>query len=142
LAQATEPARRLHALFKCCKAAICAAAAHPTAVYRAPRIVLSIAWTVEHSHCHENTEQKQNKSQHHQSLPLWDYLTGSKNKIWARGCFDLSQNTSLLGPRRFPPPWSAPQGAGCGLSATLGKILIFSSCYALTVFGRGPTMFP
>jgi hypothetical protein len=39
LTKAAEPARGIHALLKCCKAAICAAA-RPTAVNRAPRIVL------------------------------------------------------------------------------------------------------
>jgi hypothetical protein len=41
LAKAAEPAGGIHALLKCCKAAICAAA-RPTAVNRAPRIVLGL----------------------------------------------------------------------------------------------------
>jgi hypothetical protein len=94
-------------LFKCCKAAICAAAAHPTAVYRAPRIVLSIAWTVEHSHCHENTEQKQNKSQHHQS----DYLTGSKIRSWQEDaliCVKMRAFSAPAASRRLGPLREAP----------------------------------
>jgi hypothetical protein len=38
--KAAEPARGVHALLKCCKAAICAA--RPAAVNRAPRIVLGL----------------------------------------------------------------------------------------------------
>jgi hypothetical protein len=41
LTKAAEPARGIHALLKCCKAAICAAT-RPTAVNRAPRIVLGL----------------------------------------------------------------------------------------------------
>ena len=43
LAEAAEPARGVHALFKCYEAAICAAADRATAIKRAPRIVLGFA---------------------------------------------------------------------------------------------------
>ena len=42
LAKAAEPACGVHALFKCYEAAICHAATHPTAINRAPRIVLGL----------------------------------------------------------------------------------------------------
>src|SRR6516165_10154281 len=67
LAQATEPARGFHALFKCCEAAICGTA-KSVAINRAPRIVLSFCWSVQHSCCDDNTERKQDKSH--------PYLTG------------------------------------------------------------------
>jgi hypothetical protein len=94
LAQAAEPARGFHALFKCCEAAICAA--RPTTVNRAPRIVLSLGWSIEHSRRSDNTEHKQDKS--HQSPSQSGIADGSTIKIWARRFFDLSQNRSLVWP--------------------------------------------
>jgi len=61
LAEATKPARGCHALFKCCEATVCTAAAPPTAVNRAPRIVLSLGWSVEHSRRSDDTEYKQDE---------------------------------------------------------------------------------
>jgi hypothetical protein len=74
LAKATEPARGFHALFKCCETAVCTAVACPIAINCAPRIVLGVTRTVEHSHCREDTEHKQNKS--HRSLTSLRLLTG------------------------------------------------------------------
>src|SRR6516165_2827778 len=82
LAQATEPARGFHALFKCCEAAICGTA-KSVAINRAPRIVLSFCWSVQHSCCDDNTERKQDKS--HPYLPL------ASPNIALVGNFDVNQ---------------------------------------------------
>jgi len=76
LAKAAPPAHRDLALLKCCEATILSAL--PT-VNRAPRIVLSFGWSVQHSCCDDDTERKQDKP--HPYLPLGGPADGLNNKI-------------------------------------------------------------
>jgi hypothetical protein len=66
LAQAAEPARGFHALFKCCEATVCTPA-HPAAVNRAPRIVLGLSAIFNADEKDANSQNK--KQEPHGRLP-------------------------------------------------------------------------
>jgi hypothetical protein len=99
LTEAAEPARGVHALLKCCESAICTAAAHPTAVNRAPRIVLSFAGSDEDGCCSDNAE-RDYKS--HRSSPVAGLGIGSKIKSWPVGTLIWVKVGAFFG--RLPPP--------------------------------------
>src|SRR5262245_25753527 len=60
LAKVASPTQRGLALLQCCEATILTAALH--VVKRAPRIVLSFCWSVEHNRRSDDTEHKQDTS--------------------------------------------------------------------------------
>ena len=74
LAQAAHSARGVHALLKCCEAAICAAVVE-AAVNCTPRIVLSFAWSDKHGCCSDYTE-REDKS--HRLPPIAGLLLNDK----------------------------------------------------------------
>jgi hypothetical protein len=97
LAKVAEPARGFHALLKRCEATVCTAAAVPTAVNRAPRIVLSLGWSVKQQSRRTNdTERKEDRSHSHPSRS--GIADDSTMKNSARRFFDLSQNMSFVCP--------------------------------------------
>jgi hypothetical protein len=99
LTKAAEPACGVHALLNCCEAAICAAATHPTAVNRAPRIVLSFAGSDEDGCCSDNAERDHRS---HRS-PIAGLGIGSTIKSWPVGTLIWVKVELSLPTRRFEP---------------------------------------
>src|SRR5262249_31660981 len=100
-AESANSADSVQALLKGYKAAIRGTVGSPS-VIRAPRIVLRLGWSIEHSHRSDETEHKQDKS--HQSPSQSGIADGSTIKISALRIL-LFQSTHLL---PFPPPTPHP----------------------------------